>query len=324
VIGQPAWRRIAFAACLLAGIAACSSDKPSSSASGPSASASASSAGVAGTVTPKVLCVDAERDVAYFGYENAGAIPVTIPVGPSNNILGTGGTTPLTTQQTAVFAPGNQGVSAWTALEGVDPEATWSITGADGVTHTAAANLTSSSPCLNRAPPLDPPDDRTAKYDASVEITRDATGRVSDATVTIKLTGLPNASRCPSGSYPWTADPPEVQLSTEGVLNATEVQQPDRSIIRFHVDDPHTPPAEHTTAVGFASANTAADVYDHCHDAAGTTSSAWGASASLIELSQFEGKVCFGEVRESGQDSYGLVDCSLGPGLALTGGIRSR
>jgi hypothetical protein len=284
-------------------------------------------AGVAGTVTPKVLCVDSfstESGVAYFGYENAGTIPVTIPVGASNNIAGTDGTTPLTTHQTAVFAPGTQGVSAWTALEGHEAKVTWSITGVDGVAHTAVANLASSSPCPNHAPPLDPPDDRSAKYAATVEVTRDATGRVTDATTTIKLNGLPTASRCPSGSYPWTADPPEVQLFEEGVLNGTVVQQPDRSILRVHVTDPHAPPADGTTAVGFASANTATDVYDHCHDDTGVTSSAWGASTSLIELSQFDGKVCFGVVSEGGQDGYGIVDCSLGPGLAQTGGIRSR
>jgi hypothetical protein len=310
----------------LAGAGCTSSGKSASSASS-SGATSTSAPPPAGGVEPKVLCVDSfggELGVAYFGYSSTSTQPATIPIGPSNLIVGADGSA-LTTNQTTVFAPGAQGsVAAWVEVGGPAAKATWKVVGPDGVSHEAAATAASGPPCPNHLPPVDPPDQRTADFSTSFDVTRDASGKVTAATATISLAGLGLTSPCPSGTHRWTPDPPEVQLVTFGSLNATVTSAPASDVVEVRIVDPQAPVAPQTTVKGFASVDLAVDVYDHCHDDAGNVSSAWGASERLISLSQFDGKVCFATVAgPSGEDVHD-EDCSKGPQLPRTGGIRSR
>jgi hypothetical protein len=282
----------------------------------------ATTAPVPGTVQPVVLCTTgSEIGVVYFGYTNDGTAPVDLPVGPSNRIVAGDGTTALTTNQTGAFAPGTQPFAAWAAVDEFGPTATWSVTGADGVEHSASATIgdPAAPECGGDFPALDPPDDRTATLAGTADVAADGT-----VTATIALTGLAADSRCPSGPAAWTPDPPEVVVATLGFSNATIGDQSDPTVARVTINDPHSPTSATVHAEGFASVRVAVDVTDHCHDAAGHVSSAWAASESVASLSQFDRNICFGVVDEGGQAGYGEVDCSLGPILALTGGIRVR
>ena len=321
------WAAVALtlALALALGATGCSSSStPTSSASASSGATSTSSPAATGGVEPKVLCVDAERGAAYFGYSSTSTQPLTIPIGASNQIVGADGT-PLTTHQTTVFAPGAQtSVAAWVDVEDAGAKATWRAVGPDGVAHEAVATAAGGPPCPNRLPPVDPPDQRTADYSTTFTVTRDSSGKVTAAKASISLAGLGLTSPCPAGPHTWTPAAPEVQLVTFGSHNAKITSDPSSAVIDVTIVDPQAPVTAQTTVKGFASVDVAADVYDHCHDEAGAVSSAWAASERLIELSQFDGTVCFATVAGPSQEDVESEDCGKGPQLPRTGGIRSR
>jgi len=311
----PAWSRkrwiAALASVVFLAVGSCSSSDDDDAATTTTTTA------LAGEVTPTVVCADASTGAAYFGYTNSGSGPVSIAVGEANRITLADGTE-LTSQQPDVFAPGEQGVVAWAEFIDASVAVSWSITSADGTERTATADAT-SPPCPDRLPPLDPPDDRDATVVADVEVTEDSSGGLDSATIAISVEGLPDASRCPSGSYPWTPERPDVRIEAVG-SNVTALDGADPSIARLEVDDPALAPVAGLAVEGFVSLTVFVDVEDRCSSDDGTASRGWGASESLLELSQIGNKICFGNVDEG----YEEVDCTLGPTLALTGGIRSR
>ena len=264
-----------------------------------------------GEVTPVVICVDENRGAAYFGYTNSGSAPVEIAVGDANRVALPDGTQ-LTDGQPEVFATGEQGVVFWTEL--LDPAVppTWTLTGADGTERTASADATAPS-CPERQPPLDPPDDRAASVIGVVDSDGDS------ASITITVEGIPDDSRCPSGSAGWTPDPADVFVEAVGA-NVTAEDGDDPSTAQLTVDDLTLAPSTGFDVAGFASIFVWVDVDDRCTDEAGITSQAWAASESLRDLSQIGARLCFGAI----VDGYGEVDCGEGPTLAPTGGIRSR
>jgi hypothetical protein len=260
-----------------------------------------------GAVTPTVVCVDTNRFVAYFGYTSDATTSVTIPVGEANRVTLPDGTE-VTTQQTDVFAPGDQGVVFW--AEVIDPAnpPTWTLTSGDGTERSASAD-SSATACIDRQPPLDPPDDRVA----SVLGTLDTEG--ASPRITITVADLADESRCPAGTG-WTPEPPHVVVDA-GASNATAEAGDDPSTAVFTVDDVALPPSTGIDVVGFVGISVSVDVEDRCTDEGGVTSRAWGASESLRNLSQDDVQICFGVT----DDGYGEVDC---PGLPATGGIRTR
>jgi hypothetical protein len=297
-------------------VAACGGDDdavtgPTGTTAVTSAPTTAPAAGApAGTVTPVVVCVDAQRGAAYFGYTNDGPAPVRIAVGDANRVTLPDGTQ-LTAQQPDVFAPGEQGVVFWTEL--LDPASppTWSLTGADGTTRTAVADA-SATACPDGQPPLDPPDERVGRVVGTVEVDGDSPG------ITITVEGIPDASRCSAGAS-WTSD--RAAVSVEAVGGNAEAQEgDDPSVAHLTVQDPSLAASPGFDVAGFASIFVWVDVEDHCTDAAGVTSQAWGASESLRDLSQVGVRLCFGAI----DDGYGEVDCAEGPTIGATGGVRSR
>ena len=135
---------------------------------------------------------------------------------------------------------------------------------------------------------------------------------------TLSVAGMSDESRCPSGDHEWTPEAPVAAIVVVG-SNVETLESSDSEVV-LEVVDPTSAPAEGFDLVGFASAFVSIDVEDHCTDASGARSEAWGASESLRDLSQVGIRICFGVV-DSGYDE---VDCGEGPTLAPTGGIRAR
>lgn len=306
--GMRASRSIAvLTAAVALALGACGSDDGDAAETG---IAPTTTAAEAGEVTPVVVCADPQRGAAYFGYTNSGSAPVEIAVGEANSVTLPDGTE-LTDQQPEVFAPGEQGVVFWTAYSGPDIPPTWTVTGADGSERTASAD--DSAPECTGGPPLDPADDRVATVVGTV----DSDGET--ATITITVEGLPDESRCPSGTYAWAPEAPEVSIGAVGA-NVTTLDGDDPATAQLTVDDLSAAPFAGFDVEGFTSIQVDVDVDDRCTDEAGVTSRAWGASESLRDLSQIGTRICFGAV----DGGYDEVDCGEGPTLAPTGGIRSR
>lgn len=258
-------------------------------------------------VTPTVVCVDEQRQAVYFGYANGGDRVVDIPVGEANAVTRADGSA-ATDQQPTTFAPGEQGPVFWVALDDDGGAPTWSLTGEDGAARTATPD--DSSPTCSLGPDVD--DDR----EATVVATVDADG--SSATITFSVEGLDTESRCPSGAG-WTPEAADVTVTAEG-MNVTPVAGDDPLAAQVEVDDLAAEPFGGPGTPGFASVDVYVDVVDRCTDEAGATAEAWGASATLRDLSQLGTRICFGVVG----DGYDEVGCEEGPQLAPTGGIRSR
>ena len=297
----------------------------------PAAATMTTEAPVVGTATPEVVCVTTEsgQGLAYFGYTNDGDVPIALPVGAANEVTGPDGRI-RTTSQPEVLAPGSQGVVFWVPIEeGGAETATWTLTGADGEARSATATLEASdeSPaCPGGVAPLEPADDRAPELVASIEVERDAAGAVVEATVEVALEGVGAASRCPAGDHGWIADAPDVQLIPEGALNAFADDEPPHATLSLTIAEPQSPIDDVQSVLGYSSINVVVDVEDRCHDEHGALVTAWAPSVGLQDLSLATHRLCFGTVDGDGdgQQDVEVVDCSLGPGLGLTGGYRLR
>jgi hypothetical protein len=296
-------RSIATVVALVAlGVGACGSDDGDVAETGETTEAPAT------VVTPVVVCADDQRGATYWGYTNSGDEAVTIAVGEGNSVTLADGTE-VTAAQPAVFAPGEQGVVFWTDY--FAGPVTWQITGEDGTPQAATADE-SAPACPEGGPALDPPDDREVTVEADVDTSGAA------PVITLSAAGMSDESRCPSGDHDWTPEAPVAAFAVVG--QNVETLESEDSVVVLEVVDPASEPVEGFDLVGYASAFVTIDVEDHCTDASGATSEAWGASESLRDLSQVGIRICFG-VTDSGYDE---VDCSEGPTLAPTGGIRAR
>ena len=162
-LGHRLWAALAVTLCVPSPAAGCTSSGTSASSVSSSGATSTSAPPASGGVEPKVLCIDSfggEIGVAgTFGYSSTSSGPVTIPGGPSNQIVDADGAL-LTTNRRPCSHPARRLRRRMGGGRAVRRDLVGR--GADGVAHEAAATAVVGPPCPNHMPPVDPPDQRTA------------------------------------------------------------------------------------------------------------------------------------------------------------------
>ena len=286
--------------------AGCGSDSPTTGASTTVPSTSpAAVAGAAGSIIPEAVCNNGGGVV--FGYTNTGTAPVAIPLGPNNHLDGSDPTDePLAP---TVFAPGRV-AQAFTSVDelGDHPNPSWSVTGPDGVGHTATAD--ESMPfCVDVLPESN--DTRRPVFDVSYKVVPASGSSAQQASIVVTLTGM-SPSYCPAGLEPRS---PIVILTLDD--GAAVVGGPARATVPFGTQTDLT--GKHSAVI--ASTHASAQVADVCAGAGAVTRS-WPIFAP--DLLDGQGVCLRDDAGAITMYQVGPFAPCLGEPLPLTDGAKKR
>lgn len=262
-------------------------------------------------VEPKVLC--ANGTVAYLGYTNESDSTVTLPVGAFNELLSPDGEVVESDNIPTVFAPGEQDLVAFWVPTG----SVWTL-GDLPVQRSVIANDEFAPTCDDDDPV--PADTRSGEFVHTVDVTRDADGRIVAASLTLDVEGR-GESRCPSGPVEWSPNPMEVVFAEWRPSADDDVVSPAPMVVEIEDARAETVTPVGDIVRGYTEFALAVDATDVCTDPDGNEHRAWAASKSLLQASFGDREICFAIVESDDGEDFDEVGCHT---LPATDGIRIR
>lgn len=254
----------------------------------------------------------AAETLVYFAYRNPTASPVVVPLGDGNRLEGADpADDPLLP---TVFAPGRVSPTflAIVAADGAVP--TWTLRGTDGVVRTAAP--TAATPACDGSERATSPDTRAPQVTVTFGDSVIGTPSEPRIAVTVRMTGLPASSVCPTGLTP---RPPVVQFRLAPGVGGGELELTAEGDGTALAELAVGPLPFATVAVSGVRVRVDTFVADRC-EAGGVVTTAWATSPGIDALASGLGATCAvaegTAVRPATSD-----ECVV---LGATGGIRIR